>query len=315
MRAKKWVFWIVLGLAVVVALGAVAMDRTPYSKFDKRYYLTAQQIAFVRPGLNLNVQDIQVDGRAVSVTFTVADDRGLPLDLDGIFTPGPIRARFLLGTIPAGENQYLTYTTRNVTSPITNDSAVQPSSDTGGTFEKVADGTYVYRFGTMLPAGYDATATHSVGIYSDRDLEEFGLGDQIDNDVVNFIPAGGMVERIRDVVRTDTCNQCHDPLAIHGGFRRDVELCVMCHYEGVLDPDTGNTVDFRVMIHKIHQGENLPSVQAGTPYQIIGFRQSLHDYSHVAFPQDTRYCDTCHREDAVQAEAYLLRPRRDACGS
>ncbi len=317
MRAKKWVFGVVLALGVVFTLGKAVLDRaTEYSKFDKRHYLTSQQIAFVRPGLNLEVQDIQVgmDG-SVAVTFTVADDRGLPLDLDGVFTPGPIRARFLLGTIPEGQNHYLTYTTREATSPITNDTAVQPTSDRGGSFEKVADGTYVYRFGTRLPEGYDANATHSVGIYSDRDLEEFGLGDQIDNDVVNFVPAGGMVERFRDVVRTDTCNQCHDPLAIHGGFRRDVELCVMCHYEGVLDPDTGNTVDFRVMIHKIHQGEDLPSVQAGTPYQIIGFRQSVHDYSHVAFPQDTRYCDTCHRDDAVQAEAYLLRPARDACGS
>ncbi|MEE8583658.1 MAG: OmcA/MtrC family decaheme c-type cytochrome, partial [Acidobacteriota bacterium] len=141
------------------------------------------------------------------------------------------------------------------------------------------------------------------------------LGDQIDNDVVTFVPDGSEVTKIRDVARTADCNKCHDPLAIHGGVRRDVELCVMCHYSGVDDPDTGNTVDMAVMIHKIHRGQDLPSVQAGTPYQIIGFRQSVHDYSEVAFPQDIRNCDSCHGQDATQGMAYILRPSRAACGS
>ncbi len=312
-RLLTGIFFTVVALTLV---SAATLNRlNDYSPFDERHYLTSEQIAFVRPGLQLDVQDVAIaDDGTVQVTFTVADDRGLPLDLDGIFTPGPIRARFVLARIPADLNHWVAYTTRLQTSPITNDSAVQAANG-GGTFEKIADGSYIFTFDFKLPADYDRTATHGVGIYSDRDLEEFGLGDQIDNDVFMFIPDGSEVTKIRDVTRTADCNSCHDPLAIHGGFRRDVDLCVMCHYPDVIDPDTGNTVDMSVMVHKIHRGADLPSVQAGTPYQIIGFRQSVHDYSEVIFPQDIRNCDSCHGPDATQSMAYILRPTRSSCGS
>ena len=84
---------------------------------------------------------------------------------------------------------------------------------------------------------------------------------------------------------TEACNTCHDPLALHGGARRETQLCILCHTEQTSDPDTGNTVDFKVMIHKIHRGADLPSVQSGTPYQIIGFRNSVHDFSDVVIPR------------------------------
>ena len=68
------------------------------------------------------------------------------------------------------------------------------------------------------------------------------------------------------------------------------------------------------MVHKIHQGENLPSVKNGKPYQIIGFNQSVVDFSTVAFPNDTRNCQACHKDGAAQANAYM-KPNRAACGS
>ncbi len=316
MRNKK-LLMLAIGVAAIGALSAATnVKSVNYSPFDKRSYLTREQIAFVRPGLDLRVRGITVgEDRRVRVEFTVADDRGLPLDLNGVFTPGPIRARFLLAYIPPGENHYISYTTRNVTSPITNVMAVQPTNDSGGSFEQVADGRYIYTFGRALPEGYNMMATHTVGIYSDRDLSEFGLSTQIDNDEVDFVPAGGEPQDVWDVIDTASCNACHDPLALHGGFRRDVKLCAMCHYDGVIDPDTGNSVDLRVMIHKIHRGENLPSVEAGTPYQIIGFNQGVNDYSEVVFPQDVRNCTTCHTTDTSQSMTYILNPNRAACGS
>jgi OmcA/MtrC family decaheme c-type cytochrome len=116
-------------------------------------------------------------------------------------------------------------------------------------------------------------------------------------------------------VRTETCNKCHDPLALHGGSRRNVTNCVTCHTPQTTDPDTGNTVDFKVMVHKIHAGPDLPSVQAGKPYVIVGNQQSVHDYSHVTYPQELNNCQTCHDGTASQAMNWMTKPTRATCGS
>jgi OmcA/MtrC family decaheme c-type cytochrome len=91
----------------------------------------------------------------------------------------------------------------------------------------------------------------------------------------------------------------------------------MCHSPQTSDPDTGNTVDFPVMVHKIHMGGELPSVVAGKPYQIVGNNQSVNDYSTVVDPSDVRRCAVCHAQDtgAAQATVYLTKPTRVACGS
>ena len=67
--------------------------------------------------------------------------------------------------------------------------------------------------------------------------------------------------------RSENCNQCHASLRAHGGTRQDVKLCVLCHTSGAEDRNgavaggtPGVSVDFKVMIHKIHNGEHLPSV-------------------------------------------------------
>ena len=98
-----------------------------------------------------------------------------------------------------------------------------------------------------------------------------------------------------------TCNSCHYDLALHGSRRRALKGCMMCHNPQSTDPESGNTVNMKEMAHKIHMGANLPSVQAGMPYFIVGYRGSVHDYSDVHFPQDVRNCTTCHDPDAAQA--------------
>jgi OmcA/MtrC family decaheme c-type cytochrome len=60
-------------------------------------------------------------------------------------------------------------------------------------------------------------------------------------------------------------------------------------------------VAFGVMLHKIHNGANLPSVADGEPYQIIGYRNSVHDYSNVHFPRSVTECNACHAGDAPDA--------------
>jgi OmcA/MtrC family decaheme c-type cytochrome len=72
-----------------------------------------------------------------------------------------------------------------------------------------------------------------------------------------------------------------------------------------------------VMAHKIHMGSELPSVQAGTPYQIVGFQGTVNDWSTVVLPSDPHRCEVCHQQDsgATQATAYLTNPTRASCGA
>ncbi|MEK7406052.1 MAG: OmcA/MtrC family decaheme c-type cytochrome [Acidobacteriota bacterium] len=303
----------VAGSAVLVSNS----DTPVFTVHDKAYYADPNLVNFVRPGLVLKVLSATVPAdRTIRVRFTIADPKGLPLDLDGITTPGPVAMRFVLAYIPADENQYVSYATRATTSPITNVTAVQPFYDSNGKFEKVSDGTYDYISGTKLPGDYDRNATHSVGIRAQRNLSEFGLPENIANDVFHFVPAGGEVKKVRDVVRTESCNRCHDPLTMHGASRR-VDLCILCHNPRNVDPDTGNSVNFPVLIHKIHMGANLPSVKAGKPFRIIGSRpDAIFDFSDVEFPADVRNCEVCHdpKSGAKQADAWL-KPNRTACGA
>ncbi len=300
------------------AIGLQSGSSSPFNKHQKAFYASQNIINFVRPGLVFKVTaaSIAQDG-TITARVLVTDPQGLPLDRKGVDTPGTVSISFIAATIPKGQQQYTSYTTRVQTSPITKVSATQASGDSGGSFTANADGDYTYTFKTRAPSGFDATATHTIGVYGSRDLSAFNLGTNFASTTFNFVPNGANVTVVRDVVRTASCNNCHDQLAFHGGSRRGVELCILCHTPQTTDPDTGNTVDLPVMVHKIHMGSSLPSVQAGKPYQIIGFQQSVSDWSNVVYPADVRRCETCHdqKSGAAQANAYLTNPNRAACGA
>jgi OmcA/MtrC family decaheme c-type cytochrome len=314
-----------LGLVTGSVLLMSAPKKTAFTPHDKAYYASEATVNFVRPGLTFKIvsANIAADG-TISVDFKMTDPKGLGLDRDGITTPGAVSTSFIAAYIPKGQTQFYAYTTRVQTSPITKVSATQAGSDTGGTYKVVGDGEYIYTFGTKAKSqtggAWDNTLTHRIGVYGSRNLTEFDLGTDRDDDTMTWIPAGGATPtNTRDVIRTPTCNKCHDALAFHGGTRRSMELCIMCHTPQTTDPDTGNTVDMPVMTHKIHMGEELPSVKAGKPYQIIGNAQSLSDWSTVALPSDPRRCEFCHeptqKTGASQADHWLTKPSRAACGA
>ncbi|MCB1041875.1 MAG: OmcA/MtrC family decaheme c-type cytochrome [Acidobacteria bacterium] len=292
------------------------MNTHGYNAHEAEYYLTPKQIDYIRPGLNFEVQswDINADGKLV-VVLSMTDDRGQPLDRAGNVTPGPVSASFILAVYDAATNEYTAYTTRTATSSITGLTAIQASTDSRGSWREIELGLYEYTFGLTFPADADMSATHTIGIYGNRDTRDINDIRYIENVEYDFRPDGGAVTQSWGSTFTETCNNCHDPLALHGGQRQDPALCVTCHNAGTSDPDTGNTVDMKVMIHKIHMGENLPSVQAGTPYQIIGFGNSVHDYSEIVFPQDVRNCTKCHDPGAPNADVWFTRPSRKACGA
>jgi OmcA/MtrC family decaheme c-type cytochrome len=303
-----------------VLAGAICLQSEgsySFSRHQKAYYADANAINFVRPGLVFKVSTAAIaqDG-TITARVLVTDPQGVPLDRDGIYTPGAVSISLIAATIPKDQEQYVAYTTRVQTSPITKASATQAGADSGGTFVKNDIGDYTYTFKTRATSGFDAAATHTIGVYGSRNLADFNLGINYASTTFNFVPSGGAVTVTRDVIKTQSCNACHDQLSFHGGSRRGIELCVLCHTPQTTDPDTGNTLDMKVFIHKVHDGGNLPSVQAGKPYQIIGFNQGVSDWSDVVFPADVRRCEVCHdqKSGAKQATAYMT-PSRAACGA
>jgi OmcA/MtrC family decaheme c-type cytochrome len=300
------------GLALILA-GAT---HAPLGKNQKAFYADPNVIAFVRPGLVIKITSAQVaqDG-TISTDFTITDPQGLPLDRTGVTTPGAVSLTFIAAYIPKDQQQYVDYVTRSATGAVSG-TVTQAAGESNGVFMTTASGQH-YTFATKARAGFDATTTHTIGIYGSRDLTEFDLGTNYASTTFNFVPSGAAVALVRDVIRTPSCDRCHDQLSAHGGSRRGIEMCVLCHTPQTTDPDTGNTVNLPVMIHKIHMGSELPSVQSGKPYQILGFQGAVNDWSTVVLPSDPRRCEVCHdqKSGATQATAYLTRPTRVACGS
>jgi OmcA/MtrC family decaheme c-type cytochrome len=289
-------------------------------------YLTEDTIGYIRPGLKIKVNSVAIGTNRVPVVdLSITDDFDQPIDRLGKTTPGAVSISLVLAWYDPATRQYTSYTTRSATSAATSPhpgvTVTQAGADSGGVFTDLETGHAKYTFKTVLPSGFDQTRTHTLGIYATRNLTDI-LGKNYDANVeLDFRPDGGTVRDKWDKMReAATCNSCHDPLSAHGGSRRDVKLCALCHTPQTVDPDTGNTVDFKVMVHKIHFGDQLPSVKAGTPYQIIGNANSLNDFSSVAFPQDARNCQNCHEGSnaaakPAQADVWYTKPSAEACGS
>ncbi len=320
MRNRMGVFVRVASIVAFV-LGSVALVSAPkpaFTKHEKAFFADSSIVAFVRPGLQLTIlsANIASDG-TITTRFRITDPKGLPLDKDGAYTPGAVSIDFLAAVLPKWQTQYTPYTAEVRTSEITGDPVVNGNPDEAGTFQKVGDGEYTYTFGTKAPSGFDASATHTIGAFASRDLADFDLGTNYTDATFNFVPNGSAVVNVRDVVKTASCNTCHDPLSFHDGTRRSVELCVLCHTAQAADPDTGLSLDFKVMVHKIHQGADLPSVKAGGTYAFMTEDGTVFDYSTLVFPADTRNCVKCHdpNSGAKQANNYLTKPNRAACGS
>jgi hypothetical protein len=222
----------------------------------------------------------------------------------------------------------MTYTTSSATGTVLG-TIQQPSADSGGVATQVAPGQYQYTFHTTAPSGFDATATHTIGIYGSRNLTPYGLPTNYASASYNFVPNGTAVVNTHNIINTTNCNACHDQLSAHGGSRRGMNMCVLCHTPQNSDPNTGDTMDAKVFFHKIHMGASLPSVVAGetgtcaqasctsTPYIPAINSHGTFNYSTVVFPadpEDPRRCETCHTAPsatpAAAATASAVRGRR-----
>jgi len=309
-------------LAISLAAQVKSVPRKPSGDRHKRAaYLDPSVVNYIRPGVKVKIvaANIAPDG-TITARVNLTDPKGVPLDREGLTTPGPVSMSLIAAYIPAGQKEYVSYTTTVLKSTInSNPSQTQAANDSGGTWTKNGEGDYTYTFKTKAPTDFDKTVTHSIGISANRNLTEFVTYDEwsaVSNDVFNFVPDGSPVKVIRSVVSTQACNQCHDPLIGHGGSRLTVELCILCHTPQTVNPDTGLSQDMPVLIHKIHMGKNLPSVKAGTPYR-IWHRGNWSDFSKVGFPgglDELKTCEVCH-QNAPQANNYMTAPSRAACGA
>ncbi|HET8774160.1 MAG TPA: OmcA/MtrC family decaheme c-type cytochrome [Thermoanaerobaculia bacterium] len=291
-------------------------------------YLSEDAIAYIRPGLKVKVNSLTIPAnRKIVVDVSFTDDFDQPIDRLGKTTPGPISASFIIAWWDPAARVYTSYITRTVTTPANSPrpgvTAKQAAADSGGVWTDLETGHAKYTFGNALPEGFDQTKTHTLGFQAFRDLRNIpsvGLGKiyyaNLEHD---FRPDAQPVTSTWAKVNDQTsCLACHDKAAFgfHGSSaRRDVKLCVLCHQPQTVDPDTGNVLDMKIMIHKIHAPGELTA-----PYIIYGNAQSVHDFSEVTFPQDLRNCDNCHEgidptKKPAMSDVWYTKPGRSACGA
>ena len=198
---------------------------------------------------------------SLTVTFSLLDEKGAPLDPVALLAAGG-RCRFYVAQLD-GTGHYKNYVFNNGL----------PTYDRAASagFATVGSGVYTYTFKTNIgnDPGFDAARTHTVVAQISRDVPN-SIGKtftQTANPYRYFRPDGNPVTETREIVAISNCNECHGSLSGHG-TRKEIVLCIVCHYPGVSDPDTGNAIDMKSMIHKLHMGSKLSSNVKGAVYGI-----------------------------------------------
>lgn len=251
-------------------------------------------------GLNLSIDDVRDvgAGQTPTIVFTLRDDAGEPLrDLTGL--------NRLAFTFAGPTSDYAELLTPTAVGGGASGTLTGPD----------AAGAFTYQPPMGIPA--DAIGSWSLGAEARRSVtltDDISVNEAAPNPVVSFPVDGGEVSPRRMVVENQRCFSCHGEFSkgfsIHGNLRNRVEYCVLCHNpnesdaarrrndpEAVAAGSPTSTIDFKVLIHKIHRGEALEM----QPYVVYGFGPSppgftAHDFGEVLFPGDLRDCGECHAE-------------------
>jgi OmcA/MtrC family decaheme c-type cytochrome len=280
--------------------------------------LTAQQIADIGT-LVATIDSASVSGNKPVLEITVKTAHG-----GNVLGLAPTTLRLgIAKLVPAGgglPSRWQSYVNRAGTPNVQNPtlaSAIQANTESGvaAGWQELGEGRYRYTSAidlaavtTPIAVPYEPTLLHRLSLAIDLSGNARPLAP--DNPHVDFVPSGGTVTG-KDIVATGKCTGCHVRFAEHGGPRRSVEYCVVCHNPGSVDPDRGESVDLAYMAHSIHRGEARTE-----PYVVYGFGGAAFDFSHVTYPQPLSFCETCHEQsdDAPQGDDWSTTVTASACG-
>jgi predicted CXXCH cytochrome family protein len=216
----------------------------------------------------------------------------------------------------------------------------------GGTLTELSAGHYRYAFATNLAAAtVPATSKGPVRAISytatDRGYRHRvtvmlgGATGPIGSATFDFVPDGSALagKATRDIIRTETCFQCHgSEFSAHGGDRRSLDACVTCHVPGAVEVRSDASLDAKQLFHRIHMGLDLPSsggadgIVFGTPQQQADNGNSVwtesgeeKTYWKVGFPAQPHNCMKCHQtpngQTVADVDNWKSTPSRQACGS
>src|SRR5665213_4595577 len=104
--------YLVTRIAAFAALIALCLTgqtkKHEYSPREKAFFADPALVDFVRPGLVITINSAKISGAgAISVTYTLTDPMGLPLDAAGVTTPGIVALTYFASYIPKGQAQYV----------------------------------------------------------------------------------------------------------------------------------------------------------------------------------------------------------------
>ena len=246
------------------------------------------------------------------IEFSLTDGEGDVSPLNTVRRLRFLLARIVEDNLGAKRSHYVNYTLSGSGLPTYTDI-------TGATVTDLGSGNYIAKYKKAINISTaDRGLTHTLGIQIEYDLDNDGQRSVI-NPLHNFRPDGGAVTTVRELSSTETCNKCHNPLAIHGGGRREYGICILCHYPGVV-ASNGFSVDMAHMVHQIHivkrfvnadnAGTAGDGINSATPYW-------NEEFGEITYPQDIRNCRTCHTGSTAHpemAEYHLEVPSREACG-
>ncbi len=285
-----------------------------------------------------------VDG-TVTVKYAVKDGAGKPVK--GV--PATAVSYNIAKLVPpaAGESftkwvPYIwrTETVSGATFPMPDGTkAEQGYREANGTYTDNNDGTYTYVFATKLSA-VETPVTHTAVTYERSRKHRIsimmgGHSGPTGTTTIDFVPDGSTSDTTsRDILTTSACQSCHGPFfAGHGGDRLTVENCATCHVPGSIDAQSGNTLDLKVMIHKIHAGGELASVPGADGevwddpstavdesadnghYAIYGYMNQKIEWWDVGFPAIIQNCTKCHNGSGADVGNWKTTLSRQACSS